>query len=895
MECFKLENLTFAYPGRENPALCDINLCIEKGDFITVCGKSGCGKTTLLRLLKPSLAPFGQIGGNIFFNGKHISEMTQREHTAKIGFVMQNPESQIVTDKVCHELAFGLESLGYSTSEIRAKVSEMASFFGIQTWFHKKTNELSGGQKQLLNLASVMLMQPDVIILDEPCGQLDPISANKFINMLEKINVELGITVIIAEHRLDGVLSISNRVIVMDKGKILTDTSPKKVGKILKDISHEMYLALPATMRIYGDVVNGDIYPITVSQGREWINEYSQCNSVEDIPCKAYNDDFSDAVIHIKDAYFRYERNLPDVIKGLNLKVEKGEILAVVGGNGTGKTTMLSLISGVNKPYRGEVSIYDKKLDDIKNLYKDLLGVLPQNPQTLFSKKSVYLELSDMISSDGLTSNEKEKQISDVAKLCRISDILEAHPYDISGGEQQRVALAKILLLNPDILLLDEPTKGMDEHFKIIFASVLNDLKSKGKTIILVSHDIEFCAEFSDRCVMFFDGDITSSGAPREFFAGKAFYTTTANKMVRHILPNAVLAKDVISACGGKVTKPISTSKPEIQVSKNVESLNELSTINNTQNKRTSFVKIICSAVFALLFVITHLMQKGYNFGMSEKVLSAITYLNAKIQLLNILSIIFAALCISCLIPHKINSGLNVRNDEKNIKQNIIALIFVLFVIPLTVLSGWIFLDDRKYYVISILVILEILVPIFMTFEGSKPKTRKLVLISSMCAIAVAGRIVFYTFPQFKPVMALVIISGLCFGGETGFLIGAVTAFVSNFFFGQSPITPWQMFGFGIVGYLFGALFARFTFMKNKIIISILGALATIFIYGFILNTASVILWQSEPTFEMFVVAYIGGLPFDVVHAVSTAAFLYLLYEPISEKIERIKTKYGLN
>ena len=315
MESYRVENLSFVYPKRENKALDNISFTVNTGEFITICGKSGCGKTTLLRLLKTSLSPHGKLSGKICFNGKNLSEINSKEQAAKIGFVMQACDNQIVTDKVWHELAFGLESLGYSTPEIRTRVSEMASFFGIQTWFHKKVTELSGGQKQLLNLASVMVLEPSVLILDEPTSQLDPIASQEFLGTLEKINRELGITVILSEHRLEGAFPISDRVIVMDSGKIIADAKPQKVGEILKKQNHDMYAALPVPMRVYGAIEGDFEYPITVRDGRAWLEEYSKTHTLNSdlIPKPATNTN-EKVVIEVKDVFFRYENDLPDVI-----------------------------------------------------------------------------------------------------------------------------------------------------------------------------------------------------------------------------------------------------------------------------------------------------------------------------------------------------------------------------------------------------------------------------------------------------------------------------------------------------------------------------------------------------------------------------------------------------
>ncbi len=889
MESYKIENLTFTYPNRENEALRDICLSVNEGEFITLCGKSGCGKTTLLRLLKSALAPHGNLKGSIYFNGKLLRDINSKEQAAQIGFVMQNPDNQIVTDKVWHELAFGLESLGYSTPEIRTRVSEMASFFGIQAWFHKKVGELSGGHKQLLNLASIMVMQPSVLILDEPTGQLDPIAAREFLKTLEKINRELGTTVILSEHRLEDALPISDRVVVMDSGKIIADAEPKKVGEILKLLNHDMLAALPTPMRIYNAVENNLECPLTVRDARSWLEKYSEKNllNADLIPKAEKANTQTKTVIEIKDAWFRYEKNLPDVIKGLNVKINKGEFFAIVGGNGTGKTTALSLMSGLNTPYRGEVFVNGESISRVNNLYKGVLGVLAQNPQCVFVKKTVYLDLLDIMSDTKLSKEEKENRIKAMAALCQIDNLLESHPYDLSGGEQQRAALAKVLLMSPQILLLDEPTKGLDAHFKQVFADILYNLKQNGVTVVMVSHDIEFCAQYADRCAMFFDGNITSLGEPREFFGGKSFYTTCANRMARTRLPQAVLAEDIILACGGAVRK--NQKHTQAAAFKNDEP--------KTENKKAKSVKptwgkIVVGSIFALLFVITSM-----SFITDSEILGFAKIGLLGMENLQILSIIEISIALLCFFPQKefgTEAVMQPKTNRKLTKRTLAAAVLILLAIPLTIYIGVFFLGDRKYYFISLLIILETMIPFCMVFESRKPQARELVVISVLCAIAVAGRAAFFMLPQFKPVVALVIIAAVCFGGETGFLVGAITGFVSNFFFGQGPLTPWQMFAFGIIGFIAGILFKKGFLRKTKASLCIFGFVATIVIYGGIINPASVIVWQNKITKEMIASAYLMGIPFDLIHAVSTAFFLWFISEPMIDKLERIKVKYGL-
>lgn len=553
MAHFEIKDLSFYYPTvPDKPALDSIQLKFEQGEYVTVCGRSGSGKTTLLKHLKSVLAPHGKLTGEIYFKGKLLKEVGLREQSSEIGYVMQNPDNQIVTDKVWHELAFGLESLGYDQKTIRLRVAEMASYFGIQDWFHKNVSELSGGQKQLLNLASIMAMQPSVLILDEPTSQLDPIAASDFLNTVRKINQELRTTIIITEHRLEDIFYASDRVVVMEEGRVIANDRPEHIGEFLKEKNSQMFTAMPTPVQIYYGVPNHLKCPLTVREGAEWMDTLLEGIEIKETKVekgrKYIEEEIKNPAVELKELWFRYEKDSPDVLKGVSLKVPRNTLTAIVGGNGTGKSTTLKAICGICRPYRGKVLIDGKKMEKYKSsqLFKGMLAMLPQEPQSLFVHKTVKEDLGEMISSKDL---EKEKKIQQVAKVCEITDFLESHPYDLSGGEQQRAALAKVLLTEPQILLLDEPTKGIDSFFKLKFAEIIERLKAQGMTIIMVSHDVEFCAKYADTVSMFFDGAIVTTNTPNRFFSGNSFYTTAANRMSRHLFENAITNEEVIALC----------------------------------------------------------------------------------------------------------------------------------------------------------------------------------------------------------------------------------------------------------------------------------------------------------------------------------------------------------
>lgn len=543
MEILSIKDLTFSYPNKENFALQNVNLSINSGDFVVVCGQSGSGKTTLLRMLKKEIAPHGEKQGAVYYKGEDVEKLDDKISAQKIGFVFQKPDQQIVTDKVWHELAFGLESLGYDSDYIRLRVGEMANYFGITSLFRKKTTELSGGQKQLMNLASVMAMSPDVIILDEPTSQLDPITANDFITTLKKINDELGLTVIIIEHRLQEVFPIADKVAVMEDGKVICYDTPRNVCEKLSN--HPMSQGFPSAVRIWQKSGSKGECPLTVKEGRNFINlNFSE----RKLPLRNTIPNTED-IITLKDVFFRYEKGGNDILSGTNLSIKKGEHFCILGGNGSGKTTTLKILAGLLKPYRGKVIIDNNKMTKKNTADFNRLGVamLPQNPESVFLKSRVIDDYTELCKIKGIEKLDYEDKINSVAEKLGIKDLLENHPYDLSGGEIQKCALGKVLISEPKILLLDEPTKGVDAYSKLSLSKILQEIKSDGVTIITVTHDVEFASIVADRCGLFFDGEVLSSLVPQEFFSKNNFYTTASSRISRDKFANAVTVDDVVS------------------------------------------------------------------------------------------------------------------------------------------------------------------------------------------------------------------------------------------------------------------------------------------------------------------------------------------------------------
>lgn len=878
MKDYILKHVSFSYPEEEKSALKEISFSVAHGEFLILCGPSGCGKSTLLRHLKTCLSPHGVFSGELLFEGTPLSEVDDRTQAQKIGFVSQSPENQVVTDKVWHELAFGLESLGLDTPTIRRRVAEIAAFFGIEQWFYRNVTELSGGQKQLLCLASVMAMQPSVIILDEPTAQLDPIAAADFLALLGKINRELGTTIILTEHRMEDAFPFATRVIVMDRGCLLCDDTPKNVGEHLRKREHGMFHAMPTAMRVWAGLDTSLDCPLTIRDGADFLTQYSR----EKTPQTVFAEEkrcAEDIVLSADSLWFRYEKDSPDIVKDFSLELHKGEFYALLGGNGTGKSTTLKVLFGLRTAYRGEVKM------------SGTIGFLPQNPQSLFVKRTVREELYEVFRGEKRPKTEQDAEVSRVLALCGLTDFLDRHPYDLSGGEQQRLALAKVLLMSPHILLLDEPTKGFDAEFKIAFADILEKLISVGVTVLMVSHDVAFCAEYAHRCGMFFDGAIVAEGTPREFFAENSFYTTPANRMARHLVPNLVTATDILKSFGGKIAKekkpqPLPMPLPEPAK----KSASFKSKPLSLPCKILAFLSAaITVAVFFYATSITDLSALIGKDGISEF---------GKEQLLLYIVLFVALIVFIISIGRRSAPPLLIQTPAKKrklAKRTFFAALMILLFIPVTIFVGVFYFGGQYYHIVAMALLLECMIPFFLVFEGRKPKARELVVIAVLCAIGVAGRSAFFMLPQFKPVIALTIIAGVALGGETGFLVGAVTMLASNILFSQGPWTPWQMFSMGIIGFFSGVLFKKGWLRRSRGALATFGSFVAIMIYGGIMNFTSAIMWSPDSlNREIILSYYISDLPMDLVHAAATAIFLMLAAEPMLEKLDRLKVKYGL-
>lgn len=893
MQTFTITDLSFTYPTESVPALQNVSLSIEAGSFTVLCGRSGCGKSTLLRQLKPILQPHGTQTGTILFEGKSLSSLSQRTQSARIGFVLQNLDAQLVTDKVWHELAFGLESLGLSTPVIRRRVAEIASFFGIQNWFYKPVCELSGGQKQLVNLASVMALEPSVLLLDEPTSQLDPIAATDFLSTLGRINRELGTTIILSEHRLEDALALSTNVVFLERGRVLDTGTASEVGSRLKAAGSDMFSAMPVPMRIYAGVPNDLPCPVTVAQGRQWLEAFSETHPLCPVPPAAPSEKREGpAALELDEAFFRYDKQSPDVVKALTLRAYPGELLAILGGNGTGKSTTMGLISGIHRAYRGKVSVLGTAPQEVSGK----IALLPQDPQTLFVKNTVIEDLLSVL--DDAPRDRRKALALEKARLCELTELLERHPYDLSGGEQQRAALCKVLLREPEVLLLDEPTKGLDAEFKRVFARIIRRLCARGVCVIMVSHDAEFCASYASRCAMFFDGAIVAEGTPREFFSSGSFYTTSASRMARGLLPGAITPEDVIAACGGEV--PPEPDLPadgddaaEIQAQEEAREQAKTYLLPSQTAPLPLWRKLLgaLGGLGALICLWRILSISDLSELLTQGGLTSLAGDTFRLYLAMLACLLVLAVSFSRAAPQPVHSSLGGRPLSGRTK---LASVLSLLLVPLTIFIGIVYFGKKSYGVVSILVLLECMAPFALIFEGRKPKARELVLIAALCALAVAGRAALFMLPGFKPVAALVILSGVAFGGETGFLVGAMSMLTSNVLFGQGPWTPFQMFAMGLIGFLAGVSFQKGLLRAGRVPLAIFGAVSVVLVYGGIMNPASAILYQPNLSLSVLKAYYLTGFPFDLVHAAATALFLWFGAEPMLEKLERVKRKYGL-
>lgn len=530
MEILSCEDLSFKYNGEEKPALDGCSFSVNSGEIILLCGKSGSGKSTLLKLLKRELSPAGEKKGRIFLFGGEQDRLSDREGAEMIGFVMQNPDDQTVCDKVSAELCFGLESLGVSSGEILARVGEMAGFFGIEPLYDRDVSTLSGGQKQLVNLCSVMVSGARLLLLDEPTAQLDPVAAKDFLHILHRLNDELGLTVIIAEHNPDDIFSSCDRVLYMEKGRTEFFGEPSKAAEYFS--SHGLAEFLPAAAKIFSGI--SDSLPLDVRAAKLKLEKgFKPDMTVSDSESPS-----GEIVLKAENLWQRYEKNEPDILKGVDISVRKGECLALLGSNGAGKSTLLKALCGAEKCYMGKITLFGKKLSSYKNgsLFRNNTAMLPQDPYAMFAKESVAEELRE---------NASEEQIKAVAGRLDIEELLERHPYDLSGGEIQNCAFAKILLSKPKLILLDECTKGMDGFRRKELGEILGELKGEGITLILVTHDLEFAAKYCDRCALFFDGKIVSEDNSRQFFAKNNFYTTAATRSTKGFFADTVTPEQV--------------------------------------------------------------------------------------------------------------------------------------------------------------------------------------------------------------------------------------------------------------------------------------------------------------------------------------------------------------
>ncbi|MBR5526996.1 MULTISPECIES: ABC transporter ATP-binding protein [Brochothrix] len=536
----EIKNLNFKYPEEQETALLSSSLIIEEGDFLVLAGSSGSGKTTLLRHLKKELWPIGERTGEILYQGERYQDLTEVQSATEIGMVFQNPENQIVMDNVMGELAFSLENIGCPPKIIEKRIAELISFLGFQNILEQSIHTLSGGQKQLVNLASVLILQPKLLVLDEPTAQLDPIATRDFLGLLKRIHEELGITIVMSEHRLDEVIPMATRLVMMEDGKIIENNRPETVvGNLWQERGNALFI--PQVPRLFLEM-GSSVLPFSVLEGQRNLPRLQENVTVAK---KADNAPEREPILKAKSIAFQYEKNGRFILRDLNFSIAKGEWVGIVGKNGTGKSTFLMVLAGLLNARRGKVTFAGRTLNkiDLQERY-ERIGYVSQNPAYHFAYDTVFDEFYQRAIQIKLP--QPEEAVQTMLQELQITHVSKRNPLDCSGGEQQLVSLGLVLLSKPEILLLDEPTKGLDPVRKHHLGELLKSLQAKGTTLVMATHDMEFAAAYGTRAALLFDGKILSEASVADFFSDNFFYTTSINRLVRKYLPQALTWEDVI-------------------------------------------------------------------------------------------------------------------------------------------------------------------------------------------------------------------------------------------------------------------------------------------------------------------------------------------------------------
>lgn len=541
MAFVQIEDLNYFYPEKKEPALEKINLTIPEGQFVVIVGGSGSGKSTLIRAIAGLVPEFygGIYSGKIYVDNTELRQMDRRSQVQKVGMVFQDPESQLVMTNVEHEVAFGLENLGLPNSLMKRRVMEVTSALVLSDYLHSFTPELSGGQKQKVALASVLAMQPEVLILDEPTSQLDPIAGEEILTMIRRLNEENGITVVLVEQRLERCFHLADRILVMDEGKIVYDHHAPDAMAHWSVKNNTPFI--PPLAKLFASVGCPEI-PVTVKQGRKLLKSYNTFakadkKAIDIQKTKEVEQNKDQCIIDISNLWFSYP-NGKEILKNINLKVYPGDFMILMGENGAGKTTLLKNINGLLKPSRGQIKILNEntKKKSVEEL-ATMVGYLSQNPNDYLFMPTVIEEVNFTLDKLGIND---DGICNEVLNRLMILGYKESNPRDLSSGERQRVAMASLLVTRPKVLLLDEPTRGLDYGLKEKLGEILLELRATGTAILMITHDVEFAAEYAEDIVLMAGGSIVAQGGKQEMLTNSTFYSPQVSKLFHNIVDDVV-------------------------------------------------------------------------------------------------------------------------------------------------------------------------------------------------------------------------------------------------------------------------------------------------------------------------------------------------------------------